>query len=97
MLKEAVKTNLKNLVQLKTKIDSETKRAKQLISSLESQIDSSHSQRPFLRRSNSQVPSNPKTRNLMINDYSSSFGLQMGISSRPSHLNHCKSNSILIK
>ena len=36
MLKEAVKTHLKNLVQLKTKIDSETKRAKQLISSLES-------------------------------------------------------------
>ena len=36
MLKEAVKTNLKNLVQLKTMIDSETKRAKQLISSLES-------------------------------------------------------------
>lgn len=36
MLKEAVKINLKNLVQLKTKIDSETKRANQLISSLES-------------------------------------------------------------
>jgi len=53
MLKEAVKTNLKNLAQLKTQIDSETKRAKQLISSLERQIDSSRSQRPFLRRSNS--------------------------------------------
>lgn len=36
MLKEAVKINLKNLVQLKTKIDSETKLANQLIFSLES-------------------------------------------------------------
>jgi hypothetical protein len=33
----------------------------------------------------------------MINDYSSSFGLQMGIGRKQSQLNHCKSYSTLIK